>query len=85
MHEVENPVAADQSNMSTVGSDETRIIVVDTVEPQGQSELVRGIVASREHARTQASPLESHVRIPVSSTASEVLHITGICHKLLVR
>jgi hypothetical protein len=53
---------------------------VDTVEPQGQSEVVRGIVGSRE--RTQVSPVESYMRIPVCSSSSEVVDVIGSYLKL---
>ena len=78
LHEVENPAASEKSKISTVGSDETRIIVVDTVEPPIQSEVLRDIVGSREHSRTHVSPIESYTKPPVSTSFPEVINITGI-------
>lgn len=70
LHEVDNPVAADQSNLSTAGADEARIIVVDTIKPQGQSCVLRGVVGSRDHSYTQVSPMDP--RGPALCSTSEV-------------
>jgi hypothetical protein len=54
-------------------SDEARIIIVDTIEPQGQNEVVRGSVGAREHSRTQVSPMENYnPRGAVPSSSSQV-------------
>lgn len=81
LHEVENTVAVEESKISTAGPDETRIIVVDTVEPPTQSEVARGIVGSREHSRTQVSPIESYAKPLTSTSTSEVTNVTGIYFK----
>ncbi|XP_028418218.1 uncharacterized protein LOC114543442 [Dendronephthya gigantea] len=79
-HEAENQETSDKSKMSTPAADEAQIIVVDTVEPQGQSEVVRGIISPREHSRSQISPIENYMRAPVSSSmifVSEGMQLTG--------
>lgn len=67
--------------MSSAATDEAQIIVVDTVEPQGQGEVVRGnIIGSREHPRSQISPIESYMRAPESSSmifVSDGMQVTG--------